>query len=102
MHRDRCAYRLLFTTLSKTQVHSDGALLFSASRIIAPYLSDVDTRGIGNITYREDSSTALLNRTRLEIQRAFENSSNFEPTNLFIVTWNTVGYYNDNTDKVSV
>ena len=84
------------------QVHTDGALLFSSSSIIAPFLSDVDTRGIGNITYREDTSAPLLNRTRLEIQRAFENSSNFEPTSLLIVTWDTVGYFNQNTDKVSV
>ena len=84
------------------QVHTDGALLFRSSGIIAPFWSDVDTRGIGNITYRENTSAPLLNRTRWEIQRAFKNSSNFEPASLFIATWDSVGYFRRNTDKVRV
>jgi len=67
---------------------------------IAPYWSDVDTTGIGRIYYRQTNNPALLVRTTNEIQRVFPMSQDVNVTNLFIVTWDVVGYYDSHTDKV--
>ena len=68
--------------------------------LIAPYWSDVDTRGTGNVWYRETADPDLLERAQKEIRRAFVAHENFVPTYLFVATWDHVGYYNSHTDKV--
>ena len=67
-------------------------------KIIAPYWDNVDTRGTGNIYYRQTTDPSLLARTTSEIRAAYAMSQAL--TNLFIVTWDAVGYYNQQTDKV--
>ena len=67
---------------------------------IAPYWYDVDTRGTGEIYYRQTTNSTLLARAAKEIKAAFSTSQNVNITNLFIVTWNAVGYYSRGTDKV--
>ena len=80
--------------------HTPRALPFSEERIIVPYWSDVDIRGIGQIYYRQTQSSALLARATNEIRAAFPTSQNVNVTNLLIATWNAVGYFNSHTDKV--
>lgn len=68
--------------------------------IVAPYWADVDTRGTGKVWYRETTEAALLTKAKSEIRAAFINQMFFEPTTLFIATWDHVGYYDSNTDLV--
>ena len=68
--------------------------------IIAPYWADVDLRGAGQVYYRQTTDPALLRRAANQIQAAFPTSQNQTIRSLLIVTWDSVGYYNSNTDKV--
>ena len=69
--------------------------------LIAPYWADVDTRETGSVWYRETADAELLARAGDEIQTAFSiNQDRFIPTYLFITTWDHVGYYMRQTDKV--
>ena len=83
--------------------------------IIAPFWADVDTRlndeiplssaptnETGNVWYREDFSTELLEKAQREIRDAFIGQSSFTPTTLFIATWENVGYYSTHFDKVLI
>ncbi|XP_029454190.1 nidogen-2 [Rhinatrema bivittatum] len=64
---------------------------------IAPFLSDIDTsNGKGKIYYRQDNSDAVLARAAVEIRRGFPRAS-FHPTNVFLVTWDSVGAYEEVT-----
>ena len=75
--------------------------LGGTDKIIAPYWADVDTRGTGAIYYRQTTDTDLLARATSEIRAAFSNSQHVAIKNLLIATWNGVGYYDSNFDKVS-
>ena len=68
--------------------------------IIAPYWADVDTRGTGNIYYRNTTDRSLLARATSEIRAAFPTSRNVDIKNLLIATWDGVGYYFQNSGKV--
>ena len=68
--------------------------------MIAPFLADVDTRAAGRVLYRETNDTELLVDAVLEIVRAFEDSADFVPTSMFVATWDRVGYYDQNSDRV--
>ncbi len=68
--------------------------------LVAPFWADVDTTGSGKVSYRDTSNQTLLERTRLDIQRYFEDSRRFEPSFLFIATWEQVGYYWNGTNAV--
>ena len=70
------------------------------NKIIAPYWADVDTRGTGNIYYRQTTDSSLLARATSEIRAAFPESRNVTIKNLLIATWYKVGYYYQNSDKV--
>ena len=72
----------------------------SSSMLIAPYWADVDTRGIGDIYYRQTADPSLLARATSEIRAAFSSSRNVTIESLLIATWDNVGYYFRNTDKV--
>ena len=73
-------------------------------QLIAPYWADADTRddGSGTVWYRETDEFALLARAAGDIQAVFISQSTFSPTHLFIATWERVGYFNLNTDLVSI
>ena len=66
---------------------------------IAPYWGDVDTTGTGQVYYRQTNDPILLARVANDIQ-SVSLSENVVITNLIIVTWNAVGYFHRNTDKV--
>ena len=68
------------------------------AQFIAPYWADTDLRGTGQIYYRQSKDPVLLARATNEIQRVFTLYQNV--TNLFIVTWDAVGYYSMQTNKV--
>ena len=68
--------------------------------LIAPFWADVDARGTGTIWHKEANDPQLLARARDEIQAAFVDQNSFVPTQLFIATWDDVGYFNNHTDRV--
>ena len=103
-------------SMSLLQVNNNGVISFTRAvstftpepfplgnglQLIAPYWADVDTTGTGQVWYRETDNRQLLDRAQREINRVFSQQRNFVPINLFIATWDHVGYYNGNTDKVS-
>ena len=100
-----------------SQIHDNGVISFGShynvctpmslpldgtDKIIAPYWADVDTRGTGNIYYRQTTDPNLLARATSEIGAAFPTSLNNTISNLLIATWDRVGYYNNGIDKVIV
>ena len=74
--------------------------LSGTQQIIAPYWADVDTRGTGQILHRQTTNATLLSRATREIRAAFSDSENVTIQSLLIATWNNVGYYFNNADKV--
>ena len=70
--------------------------------LIAPYWADVDTRGAGTVWYRETDDAVLRARAAGDIQAANISQSTFLPLQLFIATWDRVGYFSQNTDLVSI
>ena len=78
------------------------SLPLSRTRFIAPYWADTDLRGTGEIYYRQTRNPVLLARATNEIQRVFALYEDVIITNLVIVTWDNVGYYNYGTDKVHI
>ena len=98
-----------------TQVNDNGVISFNSAynvrtplslplrgnnQIIAPYWADVDTRGTGQIFYRQSTDSSLLARASREIGSAFPSSQSVTIINLLIATWDEVGYYFQNDDKV--
>ena len=69
--------------------------------MIAPFFADVDTRGTGKVWYRATNDSALLAKAVKDIPSIIAGP-NFNPLWLFIATWDHVGYYETNTDKVSI
>ena len=100
--------------LSITQINDNGVISFGSrfnvrtplsfplygNQIIAPYWADVDTRGSGEIFYRQTTDLNLLARATSEIRAAFPESRNVTIHNLLIATWYRVGYYYQSSDKV--
>lgn len=73
--------------------------------VIAPYWADVDTRGSGTVFYRETNDADLLARIANCLQESYpglNSTGTLNPTLLFIVTWDNVGYFDQNSDRVSL
>ena len=70
--------------------------------LIAPFWADVDTRGTGEIYFKETTSDCLLSLVANIIQYEAYQISRFKPKWLLIVTWHQVGYYNNHTDQVII
>ena len=76
--------------------------------LIAPYWADVDTRGTGEVYFKEVTeddtiSNALFPKADDIIQSSTTQSrglSRFRPTWMLIATWHEVGYFSSHTDKV--
>ena len=68
--------------------------------IIAPYWADVDTRGTGSVYYRETSNASIISTVASHVSNAFPSQSPFYATSVVITTWDSVGYYNQRTNKV--
>ena len=71
--------------------------------LIAPFWADVDTRGTGDVWYHNSTDPLLLNRASIDIRNAFpaQAAAGFTATDMFIATWDGVGYFNQHTDLVS-
>ena len=97
------------------QVNNNGALTFTnrvilydqivfpnnPHQLIAPYWADADTRvGGGNVWYMQSTNSALLANATRYIKRGFVTEQDFQPTNLFVATWERVGYFRQKADKV--
>lgn len=117
----RCFVLLSFGVVEQVvispQVNTNGDITFNSpllafrplpfplnsSQIIAPFWADVDITISGNIWYREASSdAALLMMARNEIRMALVNQMNFQPTFLFIATWDAVPYFRRNSTSILV
>ena len=69
--------------------------------MIAPYWADVDTRaGSGRVYYGSTSNRYLLKRAKFEVESTQRRY--FNPTRIFVATWNNVGYYNRHYNLVSL
>lgn len=110
-------YLLIFISNLILQINSNGIVSFAVSYnqynpepllidgkyFIAPYWSDVDTRGIGDIYFRTTTDDCLLSLAREIIQRGtcqVNEVSRFKPKWLLIATWYQVGYYKAHTNLV--
>ena len=85
---------------SSYNYYTPRALPVNEYRFIAPYWSDTDIEGKGEVYYRQTNNSDLLSRATDEIQRAFPFSQNLNITNLVIATWDAVGYFFEGSDKV--
>jgi len=52
------------------------------------------------VNERETADRSLQDKAAEYITRAFPTHAQFYPENLFIATWNEVGYYDSHNDKV--
>ena len=69
--------------------------------IIAPFWGDVDTsNGAGTITFGSTMNATQLRKVREQIVAAFPEQGLFMPLYLFIVTWDSVGYFDRKSDLV--
>ena len=60
----------------------------------------ITTLGSGKIWYRNTTNSGLLERAKKQIGDAFQ-VLDFEPRELFIATWDQVGYYKEKSRKVN-
>ena len=50
--------------------------------------------------YRSTSDSDLLRRVQNDLKVGFPGARRFQPTEVFIATWNEVGYYEEKSNKV--
>ncbi|XP_073795797.1 nidogen-2-like [Danio rerio] len=92
-------------TLNQTYVNNNGLLTFtkpptdcipllnSGRDVIAPLWTHFDNRQGGTISYREDTSSAVLAQVTAAVKQYFLNAA-FTALSAFVVTWDSVPYYN--------
>lgn len=98
---------------SMFQVNSNGVVSFETDvpnyanvplplnfPMIAAFYADVDTTGTGRIFYRESQDVSDLQRASSDIRNHFAGFPEFEASSIFVVTWENVGYYPRNNDRV--
>ena len=83
------------------QNYSGEGLSIVNTALIAPFWADVDTREIGEVFYRQTNESSCIANVTSIIRAVFEDAVEFAPFTVFIATWNSVGYFNRNTDRVS-
>ena len=52
--------------------------------------------------YRSTSDSDLLRRVQNDLKLGFPGARRFQPTEVFIATWNEVGYYEEKSNKVLI
>ena len=76
----------------------------TGDRFIAPFWANIDIRRTGNIYYRQiydfHHDYDLLYITSYIIRDTFPGYDHFRVTNLFVITWDAVGYHPLHSDKV--
>ena len=70
---------------------------------IAPFWSDVDTRGRGEVSFFATSDAAFVEVVNMIVSSGFNSShdSNDILEKIFVATWSSVGYFDNHTDRVS-
>ena len=68
--------------------------------IVAPYFADADLSNSGKIYFRVTSDSSLLERAAQDVAYVF-NHDNFSPEQLFIATWDEIGFYHKHDNLVS-
>ena len=71
--------------------------------MITPFWADIDTRGTGEVYFKETTDDTLLILANNVIQRATHEVAGiprFRPRWLLTATWYRVGYFNNHTDQV--
>lgn len=104
--------------ISTNQVNSNGHLSlnesyhaftpqmfpFNGIALIAVLWDDIDIRppdgSGGNIWYRVTTSSELLQKAKMDIQKGYEFDKDREIDYLLIATWDHVGYFSYGTDRV--
>uniref|UniRef100_A0A3B3UBI6 NIDO domain-containing protein n=1 Tax=Poecilia latipinna TaxID=48699 RepID=A0A3B3UBI6_9TELE len=66
--------------------------MYGTRDVIAPFWTDLDNRGNGNIYYVQYTSGSLLQRVTQDINTYFP-ALNFQANWIFIATWHEVAYY---------
>ena len=71
--------------------------------LVAPFFGDVDTRKAGTVWYTDPVSTEndIIEKARIDISQAFR-CYNFSPTYVVISTWDHVGYFKEQNNKVGL
>lgn len=65
-------------------------------------MCDVDTRGTGSVSFREETGNSdLLRRASADVVAHFQDVGAFSASSLFIATWDRVGYFRAGTDRVN-
>ena len=115
-HQHTLLFFLSFSSYLCIQVNTNGLLSFGMPQpsylssslslanlpLVAPFLGDVDTRGTGEVFFRQTNNQSLLASVGAQIQMYFMDSLQFLPTSLFIATWSNVGYYDSHTELVRI
>ncbi|XP_034249826.1 nidogen [Thrips palmi] len=68
--------------------------------VIAPFYANVDTSASGTVYFYESEEAADLQKAAVSVRRSF-SSSTFQPTSVFVATWERVGYFSQGADKVN-
>ena len=66
------------------------------------FWADVDTRGTGDVWYRQSIDPILFDRANTEIRSSFPYQAPFNATQMHIFTWEGVGYFDSRSEGVSV
>uniref|UniRef100_A0A8C2FNJ6 NIDO domain-containing protein n=1 Tax=Cyprinus carpio TaxID=7962 RepID=A0A8C2FNJ6_CYPCA len=74
-------------------LYSYNPILKSERDLIAPLWTDLDNRRGGTVSYREDTSNAVLAQVTAAVNQYFPNIP-FAATSAFVATWNRVPFYN--------
>ncbi|KAE8752468.1 hypothetical protein FOCC_FOCC000590 [Frankliniella occidentalis] len=69
--------------------------------VIAPFYANVDTSVSGTVYFHESESVEDLQRASERVRRSF-SASTFQPTAVFVATWERVGYFSQGADKASI
>ena len=85
----------------RLQSYSGEHLSMVNTALVAPFWADVDTREIGEVFYRQTNESSCITDVVNILREVFEDAVGFTPFTLFIATWNNVGCYNRNRDRVS-
>ncbi|CAH1793172.1 unnamed protein product [Owenia fusiformis] len=71
-------------------------------KVIAGFLSDIDTTLSGDVYFREETDDrSALRRASEEVGKHFPSFSEFTASSLFIATWEDVGRYNQNFEEIN-
>ena len=65
------------------------------------FWADVDTRGTGDVWYHQSNDAVLFDRANTEIRTAFPYQASFNVTQIYIFTWEEVGYFDRVSAQVS-